>query len=117
MENVKTYSKEQLIELYDFVEEVNLRRGIRDKESGEILTEGLLREYITKDQMVVTKDHRSKNNAITQSALLIQRIFYIKTGDDEYRNLTFAEIERLKGADQTRIVKKMEEMSGELEDL
>lgn len=115
MSESKYLTKEELIEKYDFLDEVSLNRGIKLVKEEKISKVGLIREFETKDQTAVGKDARAKNNDFVASALLIQKIFYIEVEENQYRNLTYPEIESIKGSDQRLIVNAMQKISGEVE--
>jgi hypothetical protein len=103
----ETYTREQLIEMFDEVVDFELKYGILDS-SGKKLKKGVVREITGKDQIAASNDNRVRSgNKVIEGFIYMTRVAYIEVDDNTYRPITFDEAAELKNSDINIILKAM----------
>jgi len=113
---MKTYTKAELIEEFDELREVVLKKGIKVVNDGKktFYKELLIREATTKDQINCGNDVRAKKNDMAMSAILVSLVTFKKIGDDQYTKVTLPEVETIKLKDSSIIADVISDFDAEI---
>ena len=122
MSKNETFTREQLIEKYDFLKDVDMsERPLKVKINGEVTDTfkfAVMREFDGEDQVAIDKDQRAKTNGSLKSLMLMNRCLFVSETkeSDAYRSLTMHEAKQVKSFNLSKLSDAMKELSGVNED-